>query len=76
MRKKDILNIFNDAKIVQIPDSVICDNFNNVDPITKLDLVNKITNQHFSQISELFFSMEDYLKLKVLILLLTLFTYF
>ena len=36
---------------------MICDNFNNIDPITKLDLVNKITNQHFSQISELFFSM-------------------
>ena len=57
IEKEDILNIFKDAKIVEIADSVICDNFSNIDPVTKLDLVYNTTNQYFSEISELFFSM-------------------
>ena len=38
-------------------DCVICDNFNNINKISKLDLVYNTTNQRFSEISELFFSM-------------------
>jgi len=57
IEKKDILNIFKEAKIVEMADCVICDDFNNINKISKLDLVYNTTNQRFSEISELFFSM-------------------
>ena len=53
----DIKNIFNKSKIVEINDGIDFASFQDSDKISKLELINRFSNQDFQIVSDVFFSM-------------------
>mgnify|MGYP006139049255 CR=1 FL=1 len=53
----DIKYIFKNSEVVEINDGIDFDSFQNIEKISKLELVNKFTNQNFKIVSDVFFSM-------------------
>ncbi len=54
---EDIKNIFKNSEVVEINDGIDFDSFQNIEIISKLELVNQFTNQNFKKVTEVFFSM-------------------
>jgi len=57
IEKDDIRCVFHRARIVEISDGVLCEDFSNTFKMSKVDLVNKFTKHNCKDVSELFFSM-------------------
>jgi glycosyltransferase involved in cell wall biosynthesis len=53
----DIKNIFNESKIVEINDGIDFASFQDSEKISKLELINRFSNQDFQIVSDVFFSM-------------------
>jgi len=54
---EDIKNVFKSSEVVEINDGIDFDSFQDVEEMSKLELVNKFTNQNFKIVSDVFFSM-------------------
>ena len=54
---EDIKKIFKSSGIVEINDGIDFDSFQDVEKLSKLELVNEFTNQNFKKVSDVFFSM-------------------
>jgi len=54
---EDIKKIFKSSEIAEINDGIDFDSFQDVEGLSKLELVNKFANQNFKKVSDVFFSM-------------------
>ena len=61
---EDIKKVFKSSEIVEINDGIDFDSFQYVEKLSKLELVNKFTNQNFKTVSDVFFSMGRLHKIK------------
>jgi len=64
LEKRDIINRFPNATVEIINDGVDFNAFQNEDIISNLELVNKVTNSDFKEVSKVFFSMGRLHKIK------------
>jgi glycosyltransferase involved in cell wall biosynthesis len=53
----DIMNVFKKSKVVEINDGIDFASFQNSEKISKLELVNRFSNQNFQIVSDVFFAM-------------------
>ena len=64
LEKQDILKRFSKARVEIINDGVDCLSFQNIEQITRKNIIQQFTKRDFSQVSHLFFSMGRLHKIK------------